>query len=72
MILIEAIGLGLVTSLFFSEVLALTAGGLVVPGYVAAHLHEPHRVVATLLAGIVEPVWAVDMMKGNRLLINFL
>ena len=53
MILIEAIGLGLVTSLLFSELLALTAGGLVVPGYVAAHLHEPLRIVATLLAGIV-------------------
>ncbi len=53
MILIEAIGLGLVTSLLFSELLMLTAGGLVVPGYVAAHLHEPLRIAATLLAGIV-------------------
>lgn len=53
MILIEAIGLGLVTSLLFSELLAMTAGGLVVPGYVAAHLHEPLRIAATLLAGIV-------------------
>ncbi len=74
MILIEAIGLGLVTSLFFSEVLALTAGGLVVPGYVAAHLHEPHRVVATLLAGIVamvivRAIGRVVLLYGRRTMV---
>ncbi len=49
----EAIGLGLLVSLFFSEVLGLTASGLVVPGYVALHLNEPKMVIGTLLAGVI-------------------
>ena len=49
----EAIGLGLVISLFFAEALGLTASGLVVPGYVALHLNQPLMVLGTLVAGIL-------------------
>jgi poly-gamma-glutamate biosynthesis protein PgsC/CapC len=49
----EAIGLGLVISLFFAEALGLTASGLVVPGYVALHLNQPLMVAGTLIAGIL-------------------
>jgi len=49
----QAIGLGLVTSLFFSEAMGLTAGGLIVPGYVALYLHQPLRILGTILAAIV-------------------
>jgi len=49
----EAIGLGLIISLFFSEVLGLTASGLVVPGYIALFLNQPLMIIGTLLAGIV-------------------
>jgi gamma-polyglutamate biosynthesis protein CapC len=49
----EAIGLGLVISLFFAEALGLTASGLVVPGYVALHLNQPLLVLGTLVAGIL-------------------
>lgn len=52
----EAIGMGLLTGLFFSEALGLTAGGLIVPGYIALYLDNPLRVVGTLLAGIVTMV----------------
>ena len=52
----EAIGLGLLTSLVLSEALGLVAGGLIVPGYVALYLHDPLRVLGTLLAGIVTMV----------------
>ncbi len=74
LLLIEAIGLGLVTSLFFSEVLALTAGGLVVPGYVALYLHQPLRIIATLLAGmvgmvIVRAIGRVVLLYGRRTLV---
>jgi poly-gamma-glutamate biosynthesis protein PgsC/CapC len=49
----EAIGLGLVISLFFAEALGLTASGLVVPGYIALHLNQPLMVLGTLVAGIL-------------------
>ena len=49
----QAIGLGLVISLLFSETLGLAAGGMVVPGYVALLVHEPLRLVGTILVSLV-------------------
>lgn len=46
----EAIGIGLVISLVFSEILGLAAGGMVVPGYIALYLDQPLRILGTLLA----------------------
>ena len=43
-----AIGLGVVFSLLFNEVFGAAAGGIVVPGYIALHLHEPYRLLGTL------------------------
>jgi len=48
----NAIGIGLVISLLFSETMGLAAGGMVVPGYVALNLTDPLRVVMTLALGI--------------------
>lgn len=48
-----SIGLGLIVSLGFSEILGLTAGGLVVPGYMALHLDHPLMIAATLVISIV-------------------
>ncbi|MBN2171577.1 MAG: poly-gamma-glutamate biosynthesis protein PgsC [Candidatus Krumholzibacteriota bacterium] len=53
MILYQSIGLGLVVSLVFSEILGLAAGGLIVPGYIALYLHEPLRIAGTVLAALV-------------------
>ena len=44
-----SIGIGLVTSLIFSEMLGLTAGGMVVPGYIALYLDRPFVILLTLL-----------------------
>lgn len=49
----EAIGLGLLISLLFSETLGLAAGGMVVPGYVALLIHEPLRLAGTILVSLV-------------------
>lgn len=48
-----AIGIGLVVSLFFSEIFGLAAGGMVVPGYIALNLDRPASVVLTLAAGLI-------------------
>ena len=48
----NAIGIGLVVSLLFSETMGLAAGGMVVPGYIALNLHDPLRVAMTLALGI--------------------
>lgn len=46
-----ALGLGIALNLLFTEVLGLTSGGLVVPGYLALHFAQPTRVLATLALG---------------------
>ena len=49
----QAIGLGLVVSLVFSEILGLAAGGLIVPGYIALYLDQPLRIVGTMIAALI-------------------
>ncbi|MBC8175541.1 MAG: poly-gamma-glutamate biosynthesis protein PgsC [Candidatus Marinimicrobia bacterium] len=47
-----AIGLGIVLSLVLTETLGVTAGGIIVPGYIALHLHDPLRVVSTFTISV--------------------
>ena len=66
-----SVGIGLVVSLFFSEAFGLAAGGMVVPGYVALHLHRPEAVLATLAAAfatyaIVQLLSTVMIVYGRR------
>ena len=70
----QSIGLGLVVSLVFSEILGLAAGGLVVPGYIALYLDQPERILGTILAalvtyGIVKLLGRVVLLYGRRTLI---
>ncbi len=53
MLIAEAIGLGLVASLLFTEAIGFAAGGFVVPGYIALYLDRPFQVVGTILAALV-------------------
>ncbi len=52
-LLAQYVGTGLVVALLFSEVFGITAGGLVVPGYLALYLDKPIVILATLLASYV-------------------
>jgi poly-gamma-glutamate biosynthesis protein PgsC/CapC len=49
----QAIGLGLVVSFFFTEIAGLSAGGLVVPGYLAIYWNNPLRILATIAVALV-------------------
>ena len=51
-LLTVSIGLGLAVGLLFSELFALAAGGLVVPGYIALSLSHPLDVALTIGVGI--------------------
>ena len=66
-----SIGIGLVVSLAFSEMLGLTAGGMVVPGYVALYLDRPLVIILTCLVSyltyfIVHALSAVMIIYGRR------
>ncbi len=70
----QSIGLGLVVSLVFSEILGLAAGGLVVPGYIALYLDQPLRILGTILAslvtfGSVKLVGKVVLLYGRRTMV---
>lgn len=53
MILTEAIGLGLLFSLYLSEVLGFVAGGLVVPGYFVVISSKPLMLLSTIGASLL-------------------
>ena len=55
-----SIGLGIILSLVLSEALGVTAGGIIVPGYISLFLDHPVQVVSTFLVAIL--VWLV--IKG--------
>jgi poly-gamma-glutamate biosynthesis protein PgsC/CapC len=66
-----AISIGLGVSLLFSEVFGIAAGGMVVPGYLALHLHRPLDVIATLATGlatfaVVQALSTVMVVYGRR------
>ncbi len=70
----QFIGLGLVVSLVFSEILGLAAGGLIVPGYIALYLDQPLRVVGTIIAalitfGTVQLLGRFILLYGRRTLV---
>ena len=48
-----AIGIGIILSLFFTETLGVTAGGVIVPGYIALYLHDPKMVLGTFVISLV-------------------
>ena len=66
-----SIGIGLVVSLFFSELFGLAAGGLIVPGYMAMYLHHPLNVAITLFVAfatfaLVRLISSVVIVYGKR------
>ncbi|MCU0849080.1 MAG: poly-gamma-glutamate biosynthesis protein PgsC [Spirochaetes bacterium] len=52
-ILTLSIGLGLVVSLLFSEILGIAAGGMVVPGYIALFINHPATIAITMIISLV-------------------
>ena len=47
------IGVGMVLSLFLTETLGVTAGGIIVPGYIAMNLDSPSRIIITFGISII-------------------
>lgn len=48
----QAIGIGIVVSFAFYEIVGLSPGGIVVPGYIALFLDQPLRILVTLLIAL--------------------
>ncbi len=70
-IMILSIGIGLVVSLLFSEMLGVAAGGMIVPGYVALNLNNPVTVLMTIFVAwltwaTVRALSSVMILYGRR------
>lgn len=51
--IITSFGLGIFIGFIFFEISGLTAGGILVPGYLALFVHEPLRIVVTMLLSLL-------------------
>ena len=49
----QAIGIGIMVSFAFYEIVGLSPGGIVVPGYIALFLDQPLRISITLLVALL-------------------
>ena len=61
------IGIGMVLSILATETLGVTAGGIIVPGYIAMYLHSPERLIATF--GISFVVYLIIKLLSKIILI---
>jgi gamma-polyglutamate biosynthesis protein CapC len=66
-----AVGLGVLISLIFTELLGASAGGIVVPGYIALYLDRPLQIIGTLIVslltwGIIRLISMFTLMFGKR------
>ena len=47
------IGIGMLLSLILTETLGVTAGGVIVPGYIALYLDQPYKIIITLIVALI-------------------
>jgi poly-gamma-glutamate biosynthesis protein PgsC/CapC len=63
----QAIGIGMVVSFAFYEIVGLSPGGVVVPGYIALFLDQPTRILVTLLVALLT-YFAVIILSNHIIL----
>lgn len=66
-----AVGLGVILSLLFSEMLGASAGGIVVPGYIAMYLHRPTLIIGTIAVSLltlilIKIISSFSLLYGKR------
>ncbi|HNX37135.1 MAG TPA: poly-gamma-glutamate biosynthesis protein PgsC [Candidatus Cloacimonadota bacterium] len=66
-----AVGIGVIISLIFTELLGASAGGIVVPGYIALYLDKPMQILGTLVVslltwGIIKVIGQFTLLFGKR------
>ena len=63
----QAIGIGVMVSFAFYEVVGFSPGGIVVPGYIALFLDQPIRILVTLLVALLT-YFAVKILSNYIIL----
>jgi poly-gamma-glutamate biosynthesis protein PgsC/CapC len=65
--ILGAFALGILLGFIFFELTGLTAGGIIVPGYIALYLNEPFRILATIFIALV--TFGVISLLANVLIL---
>lgn len=63
----QAIGIGIIIGFLFYEVVGLSPGGIVVPGYLALFIDQPGRIVLTI--GIALLTYYTVLLLSNHLIL---
>jgi len=69
--LVTSFGIGIVLGFIFFEISGLTAGGIIVPGYLALFVNEPLRILTTvtislMVFGLVRLIARYTIVFGRR------
>ena len=59
---IFSFGVGIAAGFLFFELSGLTAGGIIVPGYLALFIYEPQRIIVTLIIGFAV-YWVIMLLS---------
>ena len=65
--IIEALFIGLVVGFFFYEATGVSPGGVVAPGYFALFVHQPERMLGTIIIALL--VWGALELLSPRLIL---
>lgn len=64
---IESLLIGLIIGIIFYEIWGLSPGGVITPGYFALFIHQPNRILVTVIIALV--VWGIlDLLSRNFIL----
>lgn len=66
--IVMSFGLGIAIGFLFFEITGLTAGGIIVPGYIALFINEPVRIIITI---VISFLTFVIVNYASRFLIIF-
>ena len=72
-LLVESIGIGVITSLLLSELVGISAAGIIVPGYFAYYMNQPLHISVLILATIYtylleRVICRLTIIYGKRLM----
>ncbi|MFQ5904212.1 MAG: poly-gamma-glutamate biosynthesis protein PgsC [Candidatus Binatia bacterium] len=67
MTLTVAIGIGMILGLIFYELVGLSPGGMIVPGYIALFLDQPERLLGTAVISIL--TWLIMRYLSKYLIL---
>ncbi len=64
---IETLFIGLIIGFIFYELTGVSPGGVIAPGYFALFIHQPNKIVMTILIALV--VWGILELLSRNLIV---